>query len=278
MSGIKEDSLRFGKARMDYVCFGGGARDLVILPGLSDGIATVRGTGKALEQRFRSLAADCRVWVFSRKEPLDEGYTIRDMARDQAEAMRQLGIERADVMGVSQGGMVAQLLAADFPERIRTLTLVITSCRINETIETAVRGWLPQAARGDWRGMLLDATYRSYTGAFLKKNRLALALVGRVGMPKDDRRFRIQANAILSAGPQLEEAAAAIASQRFPVFVIGGDDDRIVGGGAAEELAARIPRSLLHVYPGLSHGLTEEAADLNDRILNFIKNVEGPKG
>ena len=69
---------------------------------------------------------------------MPEGYTIRQMAADQAAAMKSLGIDRASVLGVSQGGMVAQYLAIDYPEMIEKLILAVTAPYANTVVRNAV--------------------------------------------------------------------------------------------------------------------------------------------
>ena len=80
---------------MDYIRFGTGDRNLIMLPGLGDGLQTVKGTALPMAVMYREFAKDFTVYMFSRIRSLPAGYTTRDMARDQAEAMAQLGIEKA---------------------------------------------------------------------------------------------------------------------------------------------------------------------------------------
>ena len=85
----KNGTLSIGDTTMDYIRFGTGKRILVILPGLGDGLRTVKGTALPMAYMYRLFAKDFTVYAFSRKNELPQGYTTRDMARDQAEAMEQ---------------------------------------------------------------------------------------------------------------------------------------------------------------------------------------------
>ena len=113
----KSGTLTLGNTTMDYIRFGTGPRTLIILPGLGDGLQTVKGTALPMALMYRMFSKEFTVYAFSRKNNLPEGCTTRDMARDQAEAMSVLGIETADIFSVSMGGMIAQHLAIDYPER-----------------------------------------------------------------------------------------------------------------------------------------------------------------
>ena len=102
---------------MDYVTFGKGKKPLLIIPGLGDGLATVKGMAQMLALAYREFATAYQVYVFSRINELPENYTTRDMATDIAEAMEEvLGLKRTAVLGISQGGMLAQwLVGSRFP-------------------------------------------------------------------------------------------------------------------------------------------------------------------
>lgn len=250
---------------MSYVSFGRGERAFVILPGLSDGLATVAGKALLLAPPYKAFFGRYTVTMFSRRDALPPGFTIRDMAADQAAAMAALGIGKASVMGVSQGGMIAQLLASEHPETVEKLVLAVTAPRVSPMIRENVARWMDLARRGDHRGLMTDTAERSYSEAYLAKYRRLYPLLGHVGRPKDYGRFLVNAEAILSF-----DATRAAERISCPTLIIGGEEDRIVGAEASRELHERIGDSRLFLYPGLGHAAYEEAKDFNTRVLRFL--------
>ena len=78
---------------MYYASFGTGEKKLVVLPGLSDGLATVKGKAFILSAPYKKFFRNYTVYMFSRKNNMPEGYSVRDMADDQIRAMKALKID-----------------------------------------------------------------------------------------------------------------------------------------------------------------------------------------
>ena len=145
----KNGSVPVGGTDMDYVSFGQGDRSFIVLPGLSDGLMTVKGKALLLAKPYVKFLKDYTVYMFSRKNKMPQGYSIREMAADQAAALKALGIAKASVMGVSQGGMIAQYLAVDYPELIEKLVIAVSAPRVNEMMRSILLERMEAAQKGD---------------------------------------------------------------------------------------------------------------------------------
>ena len=269
MLNPKNGRISLASGDTDYIHFGGGGKPLVMIPGVGDGLRTVKGLALPFALMYRRLARDFTVYVLSRSVGLAPGTTTRDMARDLDAAMAALGLASAAVVGVSQGGMIAQWLAIDHPDRVDRLVLAVTLSRPNPTVQAVIGRWLDMARRGDYRGILLDAAEKSYSGGKLRQARRTCRLMGDLGRPKSFERFIVQAESCLT-----HDAHGELGRIACPTLVIGGTDDRIVTGEASEELAVAIPGCRLHMYQGLGHGLYEEAPDFQGRVAEFCRQGE----
>ena len=266
MLNAKNAHLDLPTGTVDYIRFGSGRKALVMIPGVGDGLKTVRGMALPFALLYRSLAKDFTVYVFSRRRILSPGMTTRDMAEDLNAAMEALDLRSAAVVGVSQGGMISQWLAIDHPDKVGKLVLAVTLSRPNATVRDVIARWIGMADRGDYRGIMLDTAERSYSEKRLKQSRLEYRLLGSIGKPKSFDRFRIQAASCVT-----HDAFDLLDRIACPTLVIGGREDRIVTGQASVEIAGRIPDCRLFLYDGLGHGLYEEAPDFLERVADFCR-------
>lgn len=264
MLNAKNGRLTIPTGEMDYIRFGSGSKTLVMIPGVGDGLKTVKGMALPFAMMYRTLARDFTVYVFSRRTVLAPGMTTRDMAEDLNSAMEQLHLSGVALVGVSQGGMISQWLAIDHPDKVERLVLTVTLSRPNDTVRDVIGRWLKMAGQGDYKGIMLDTAERSYSEKRLKKARFTYRILGSFGKPKSFDRFIIQAQSCVT-----HDTCDLLDRITCPTLVIGGAGDRIVTGNASAEIAERIPGAQLHMYEGLGHGLYEEAPDFLVRVRDF---------
>lgn len=262
----KNGTVTLSGGTMDYIRFGTGRKHLIMLPGLGDSLRSVKGTALPIALMYRMFAKDFTVWMFSRKQPLQAGCTTRDLAGDQAEAMEKLGIEKAHIFGVSMGGMIAQHLAIEYPEKVEKLILTVTSAQPNEILAQSIAEWVSFAKAGDHAGFMDSNLRRIYSEEYYRKNKWMAPIVGRLTKPKSYDRFFIQADACLT-----HDAHENLGEIQAPTLVIGGEQDQALGGEPSRQIAAAIPGAKLKMYPQWGHGVYEEEKEFNRLVLDFLK-------
>lgn len=266
---IRNGTLYLAQDTMHYIRFGCGKKTLIMLPGLGDGLTTVKGTALPMAVMYRAFSKDYTVYMLSRRNYLPQGYATRDMACDLKDAMDALDIVQADLVGVSMGGMIAQHFAADYPQRVGRLVLVVTCSRSNPTLAESVSEWIDCARRGDHAALMDSNVRHMYSEAYYRKNRWLVPVMGRLTKPESYERFFIQAAACLN-----HDAFAHLAEIAAPTLVIGGEQDHVLGAEPSRELAAAIPGAQLRMYAEWGHGLYEEARDFNQTVLEFLNRSE----
>lgn len=265
MLSAKNGSVPIGDTEMEYIRFGRGEKTLIMLPGLGDGLRTIKGTAVPMALMYREFAGKYTVYAFSRRNHLPEGHSTRDMARDLVLGMDALGIGKADILGVSMGGMIAQYLAIDYPERVGKLVLVVTSALPNPVLTDTIKGWMEDALGDDHTGLMDSNLRKIYSDAYYQKNKRLVPILGKLTKPKSYDRFLVQGQACLE-----HAAFGMLPTIKAPTFVIGGEQDRCLTGEASREIAAQIPGAVLKMYPQWGHGLYEEAKDFYDTVLAFL--------
>lgn len=267
MYKAKNKNIKINGADIDYIEFGTGSKNLIMIPGVGDGIKTAKGMAGIFSIMYKEFAKDYRVYVFSRRNNIEEGFTTKDMAEDIYNTLVTLNIEKCDVIGVSQGGMIAQYLAINHQDRINKLVLAITAPRKNITMIEAITPWLEWAKARDFKNIFIDTAERSYTEEHMKKYRWIYNTLYRFSKPKSYKRFIIQCMSCLE-----HDAYDELNKIKCPTLIIGAGKDRIVGVEASRELHKRIKNSELYIYKKYSHGVYEEEKDFFKRILKYLED------
>jgi pimeloyl-ACP methyl ester carboxylesterase len=185
-------------------------------------------------------------------------YTLEDMADDAAGLLDAVGVPGAHVVGISLGGMIAQLLAIRHPGKVRSLASIMSTTGDRKVGQPSAEGagvlFTPMPAERD-----------RYLEQAVANARLALAgsafpfdaeAVRRAAARGYDRAWYPagvgrQLAAVLAAGDRTE----ALRSLRVPTLVVHGDADRLVGVSGGEATAAAVPGARLLRIPGLGHEL-----------------------
>ncbi len=258
-----EHKLKLHNMQMDYITFGKGSKPLIMIQGLNTN--GIRGAAVSLAYMYRIFAKDYKVYLFDRRQDVHEGITVRDMASDVAAAMDMLGITNADILGVSQGGMIGQYLAIDRPDLVNKLVLAVTISKNNEIVTAVIDSWIRMTEQGNMKQLVADMAEKMYSDAYVKRYKLLMPLLTVLQKPKDIQRFIKLAKSCLTCNAYDE-----LHKIQCPVLVIGGRQDKVVGGCASEEIAEKLNCGI-YMYEKLGHAAYEEAKDFNKRVYDFLR-------
>ncbi|MBO5301275.1 MAG: alpha/beta hydrolase [Peptococcaceae bacterium] len=261
--GTKEHTLEISDTQIDYITFGYGTKPLVMIQGLNT--RGIKGMAPALAYMYRIFAKEYKVYLFDRRANIPATITVQALAEDIALAMDALQITNADILGVSQGGMIAQYLAIDRPDLVHKLVLAVTLARNNNTVQSVINHWTSLTEQGKMRELVADMADKMYSERYMKRYRPMLPLLTILQTPKDVSRFITLAKACLTCNTY-DDLHKIIC----PVLVIGARQDKIVGSSASEEIAAKLGCEC-YMYEGLGHAAYEEAKDFNKRVYAFLK-------
>lgn len=257
-----ESSVWISSGEFPYIRFGTGNKNLAIIAGMS--MTGLAGLGESVSEMYRDFAEEFTVYVFDRLHVLPDDASVRSMAQDTAEAMRSLKIEKADVMGASQGGMIALYLAIDHPELVHALIPCSSCCYQNEVGKETFSVWSELANQNDGHSIYRDFFARVYTNP----NETMLARFLDTSTAEQCHRFGILARACYSfdCRDELEKI-------QCPVLVIGSTQDRVLGSKSSSDLAERLECECF-LYQNLGHAFYDEAPDFRQRILDFLRKIE----
>jgi pimeloyl-ACP methyl ester carboxylesterase len=193
-------------------------------------------------------------------QKVDVPYSLKVMADDAVGLLDSLGIKSADIVGVSMGGMIAQTMAIHYPDRVRTLTSIMSSTGnpdLPQSTPEAMEVLLapPVSNRNDYVSSQLKAAKVLHGPTYPLNEEYVRNYAERsYDRCYDPTGVTRQLAAILGSGNRNE----ALANVKIPTLVIHGDADPLVPVAAGKDTAKSIPDSKLVIIEGMGHSFPTE--------------------
>ena len=213
---------------------------------------------KLVAKGYRAIRFDNRdVGLSSRPS---EKYTLRDMANDGVAVLDAAGVKRAHIAGVSMGGMIVQRMAIDHPDRILSMTSIMSTTgapdKFRSTPEAmAVLDVPPPDPEADFEAYVADRVRNmrtigspAYPWTDVECRERVIAEYERAFYPKGVAHQR-------AAVGQDGDRTAELGKLKLPVVVLHGADDPLLMPLGGEATAAAIPGAELRIIPGMGHDL-----------------------
>ena len=221
-----------------------------------------RSSGQPLVTRL------ARSWLGLRS---NAAYTLEDMANDAAALLDHLGIERAHIVGASMGGMIAQVFAARFPTRTKTLGILFSSNNsrfLPPPAPSALLAILKGPPPNSPRDVIIDNAVRVTNIIGSPRYRTPEEQVRADAAEGDDRNYYPQGvarhfGAILGSGSLGHYDRRIVA----PTVVIHGRSDKLMRPFGGRAIARAISGARLVLFDGMGHDLPQQ---LWDRLISVL--------
>jgi len=255
------NTVKFDNKEMDWFRFGNeSGPKLVILPGLS--LKSVMGLKDAVISGYSLLAEDYDVYLFDRIRVFPEKYDVYGMAEDTLRAIHALGLKEVNIMGVSQGSMMAMVMALKEPETVKSLMLCSSASRIANPAVFAT--WKKLAEERDLSALMEAFGGYVYTPSFFEQYKDLIIASGNGTTEQEFKNFIIS----LEGTPGFD-CFDQLKNIQCPALVIGASEDMVLGVQASYDLIEELQCESF-IYEGYGHGVYDEAPDYLTHIKGFL--------
>ena len=203
-------------------------------------------------------------------------YTLDDMTKDAISLMDHLKVDKAHIIGASLGGMITQLIALDYPERVLSITPIMTSPGMQDP---GLSNMTPSLVNGIKESAILDAKGK-HTDSLVRTYR---ELAGS-RFPFDEKKFRELLVSVMAHGhnPFCKHGETAASQNRTsrlseintPTLIMHGTEDAIIGIDHGMVLYEKIPNAKKYIMEGVGHELPDELADeIMEEIILHLRSI-----
>jgi pimeloyl-ACP methyl ester carboxylesterase len=204
-------------------------------------------------------------------------YTLSDMAADTASLIDDLGLDSVHVVGASMGGMIGQILAIEHPNRVRSITSIMSTTgdrNVGQSTEEALAHLTQPPARTREEVIARRLQAQAITGSSDYPTSEA-ELQERAGQAFDRNFDPAGAARQFAATLASPDRTADLAEVRVPTLVIHGAEDPLIQVSGAHATAAAIPGAELLVINGMGHDLPRQLwPQVVERISIHIASAE----
>ena len=224
------------------------------------------GAAEVLSEKYRVVRPDAR--GHGESDAPEGAYSFTDLMKDVLAVMDAEGLEKAHHVGLSMGGMVAQHIGILAPERVESLILVSTACRISQEGRAGWDERLAAVAKGGMETQVGLAIERWFTPSFRETGAPVIDEIANMIRATPPAGFTGWGQAIRDL-----DITADLAKIDLPVLIIVGRDDPGTPVAAAQEIYDGIRNAHMQIYPEASHQLPlQRAEDFHLSVLDHMED------
>lgn len=238
-------------------------------------IMGIGGTTKSWGLQVQEFAKHYQVFIFDNRgsgqtDKPEMKYSIKLFTEDTVNLMAALGIQKANILGLSMGGWIAQQIAIHYPHLVKNLILVCTSDKVYKMGEKIMEVWRTLAQNNDMKTLVKDFLIWTFSTDYFENQQKEIEQLEMLlsGTKQPLYAYLNQLDACLE-----HNASDSISKISAPTLVIGGEQDILCPPRFSKMLCERIPNAKLTILEGSGHGVIWEVPQkFNKAVLSFLKS------
>lgn len=248
---------------MEVGIIGKGKKPLVMIPGLS--LRSPLLSIEAIEGAYSQLSDDFTIYIMDYRKELKSNFTAVNLAEDDYEVIKELGLKDIYLLGASFGGILCQIIAENHSENVKKACIASSSSQNNEVSRKVFNTWIDLAKSYEIE-KLNEAFFNiCYTKTMLSSLKEVLPVLLKQGTKEECDRFVITETACRDFNE-----FSGLEKIKCPFFALGAGNDRVF---TKEEtiLMAKKLNCDYYIYDGFEHAVYDEAPDFIKRIKLFLE-------
>ena len=259
---IEIKNAKVNDIEMRYFSFGTGPKNMVIIPGLD--VTSVTNVAGLVSNQYSDFHEDYTVYVIDRRTNLPDPYSIEQMADDTVEVLNSIGVKDIYLYGVSQGGMISQVIAIKHPELVKKMVLSATTSRLTDETVEVIRRWVETAETRDMNALSEVLGEDLFSEAFYGRYGRLLFRETLRATDEDIDRYLILAKTI-----GIFDVYDDLDKIQCDTLVIGAKADKVFSYHEFEDIAEKLGCES-QIYDGYSHCVFDENPEVLVKIKEFF--------
>jgi 3-oxoadipate enol-lactonase len=256
---------------LHYEMMGSGPAILMIHGFTNHGMVWAEQVADLLHAGYRVVMPDLAGHGLS--QAADRKTTVDHLTQDMLNLLDHLSIDKAVICGLSLGGMIAQYMAADHPQRVRALAIA-NSCADSTAPEVvaAIQSWIEMFERPNGPLLRMQAVWPQMLNERYRASPTADAFLA--SWQRINGKIPGTSFANVARGLQEFRSTDRLASVRVPCLVISGELDRLFPPAVCGEIAKLISGARFSIIPGAGHlSSLDSPKQFNELLMQFLSDL-----
>lgn len=263
---MKLKKIKQGKLEIEYLNFGKKGKNIIIIPGLFSSVIDMKKQKYLFKSYYKELSKEYNLFIFGKNKHIFPEYSIDTMADDLIQAISLLKIEKAYVIGISQGGMIAQTVAIKKESLVEKLVLCVTTPKTNSETKALLKKWIALSNAKEFEKLVVDVIGKTLHDEKIEKLQKFYFLLKKIKTKVKYDKFMVHVSSCIE-----HNMIDHLYKIKCPTFIVAAKKDEVISYKDSLLMHKKISNSIIKVYDNMEHDVYSNNKEVNRDTMLFLK-------